>query len=378
MTAQSMASSEDRKGGWDIDNDKICSPPAKHISTDFCCGGATLQVKLNAHRGHINNPYACAHLSSSEEHYYERVYETALRHMPPLLPYFNNSKKKKNKCDVCQIANTLWEKNLTMVFLGDSVTHQMALGWLCDLQMRNYLVTTSMVTGDKTSFHVLISSPHWSDGGLVNMTFLNARPFPKTMSSWDDLLSQHDIVVFNFGVHWAVNATKAKKSPEAFRNGMNQIFDHWSSSISFKEKKQQLVAFRETSTQHFDSDSGEYFLYDANKANGASPMCVRNPPNSSMIGWREEIVRTTALANGIHVVTMANDENLLLAKEHHRTDKKEIVMLPFSNFTAELYYLHPFQNSTGVVDCTHFCQTPFLWMPLWRSLRNSVDRTFGS
>jgi hypothetical protein len=45
--------------------------------------------------------------------------------------------------------------------------------------------------------------------------------------------------------------------------------------------------------------------------------------------------------------------------------------LPFFNLTAQLHYLHP-------SECTHYCSTPYLWMPIWRSLRLAMDRQWST
>lgn len=45
-----------------------------------------------------------------------------------------------------------------------------------------------------------------------------------------------------------------------------------------------------------------------------------------------------------------------------------LFVLPFTKYTRSLHYLHP-----GGSDCTHICYTPFVWMPMWRSLRRILD-----
>ena len=98
--------------------------------------------------------------------------------------------------------------------------------------------------------------------------------------------------------------------------------------------------------------------------------CVPWPSGSNILDerfyWREHAIHTAATKAGYKIV-VANES--LESQHHPRTprDTKELVILPFYNFTAPLYDLHP-------GECTHFCSTPFLWMPIWRSLRLAMDR----
>jgi hypothetical protein len=63
---------------------------------------------------------------------------------------------------------------------------------------------------------------------------------------------------------------------------------------------------------------------------------------------------------------------------------REIAILPYYNFSAKLHDLHIIldidsaKNKTEYRgECTHFCSTPFLWLPLWRSFRLAMDRQFS-
>ena len=57
--------------------------------------------------------------------------------------------------------------------------------------------------------------------------------------------------------------------------------------------------------------------------------------------------------------------------------RPEVVVLPYYYFTAAQYTMHPYL-SEDVQDCTHYCSSPFLYLPLWRSLRFAMDRQFGN
>jgi GDSL/SGNH-like Acyl-Esterase family found in Pmr5 and Cas1p len=397
-----------------INFEQICHPPSDHVSTHFCCGGTTRKlIRPNSQWGHESNPWACPDTSHED---YEHVHKIVLERYIPPLPTYNNRSEFHNvtsddrniPCDVCRIIQLIWEQNLTLQFLGDSIMHQMVYGWICALQQRNYNVTTTMIPQDKTSFQIHVTSPHWTtntstlssqdnhDRGIGNdnlkenhitMTFYNALGFPKSLSFWDQL-EDVDILVINHGVHWAINATRNSKSPRYYRDHWNETLQYWS-QLKQKSKKwienttrhpfsfPRLVAMRETSAQHFDSDSGEYYLRSHNTTKG----CVAQP-TMSYVGWREEVVTELALLNGYRALYIPSDgfgTNIDDWLQPVDPDSMEIVWLPFLNFTTELYFMHPPHRKRGDEvsnDCTHYCQTPYLWWPIWRSLRIAMDRTF--
>jgi hypothetical protein len=348
-------------------NSGICHPPSTHISTQFCCGGITSRLRDKTFK---NDPFACAVRTEAD---HERVREIALKYMTPL-PETTTT----NKCDVCQIVETMWSQKLTMHFLGDSVTHQMTYGWICALQQRNYQVTTTMLPNDGTAFYMHISSPNWKEThangtateGAIHMLFLNAMRFPNKLKEWD-ALGNVDILVANYGIHWAYNATHKSKTPETYAAQMNRTFSYWTDMQKDGKKLPRVVAMRETSGQHFGADSGEYFWYY--KQPNRTDTCVPNP-QTTVVGWRERIVTAAAKANGFEVHIA--DETLATTPTNRKEQHQELIWLPYMKFTSELHFFHPFYIG-GVLDCSHFCQSPYLWWPVWRSLRLAVDREFG-
>ena len=50
---------------------------------------------------------------------------------------------------------------------------------------------------------------------------------------------------------------------------------------------------------------------------------------------------------------------------------KNIIIIPWYEFTRDLWYLHP---NGGHLDCTHFCNTPMLYMPIY----SFIDKHVGS
>jgi hypothetical protein len=297
----------------------------------------------------------------------------------------HNSDKQKNntnnnRCDVCRIVQVLRDGNLTMQFMGDSITHQMTYGWICELQNRNFQVTTTMHLNDQTSFDVHITSPRWdSPGNVVTVAFYNAMTFRKNLHTWDDLQNV-DILVLNYGAHWAINATRTAKQTDYSRDSLNQTFQYW---LTIQDRLPRLLAFRETSLQHFDTDSGEYYLpslhthSNGTHTNTTTPNMCAATSQRTYVGWREAIVNTIATYHGFRVLTADESLTQQPPRTSHSADSDptlELIWLPFLNFTAELHFMHTSDRSSN--DCTHFCQSPYLWWPVWRSLRLAVDRAF--
>ena len=121
-----------------------------------------------------------------------------------------------------------------------------------------------------------------------------------------------------------------------------------------------LVLFRETSAQHFDIANGMYKIGISVRSKKCTAL-----EWTDMVGIRDRTVETAARHAGYDIVTMVNAT----------LRKGTMTMLPFHNFTAALHGSHPYDEEIGG-ECTHFCTTPLLWIPLWRTLRIAMDTAF--
>jgi hypothetical protein len=173
-----------------------------------------------------------------------------------------------------------------------------------------------------------------------------------------------------------------------------------------QKNKFKLLLFRETTAQHFPFPGGDWgdgmtcSPLNFTSANEAKYRSVAVP------FYREVILRKAAWDTGYRVFTVgpaagqggsgggvggsdyqngASGRLQQLLQEPQEQafsngnknnnepapiSHPDIVMLPFAKFTSELYDLHPH-------ECTHYCSTPFLWMPLWRSFRLAMEWKFG-
>lgn len=101
----------------------------------------------------------------------------------------------------------------------------------------------------------------------------------------------------------------------------------------------QLVAWRQTSTQHFSSSGGHYESANHSVA-GCSPM------HGDMVEPRLARMEAAAYRTGFTTLN-ALDLNFPLAP----SNEDELVILPYRNYTNSLHYLHP-------KECTHYCHDP--------------------
>jgi hypothetical protein len=112
--------------------------------------------------------------------------------------------------------------------------------------------------------------------------------------------------------------------------------------------------YRETSAQHFDNDGGEW----SDRFNGNDGDNIVCTPITGTVKWRTRMFKEVAKNSGYSVVDSF----------HQPKVKKEVVFLPFFDWSSKLISLKDGQ------DCTHFCYTPHMWYPMWRHVRIALDR----
>ena len=99
--------------------------------------------------------------------------------------------------------------------------------------------------------------------------------------------------------------------------------------------------------------------------------CTPTIPDPRMY-WRENSIRKAAKqANLRYIVAGATDNSFMPPPLHSLNGTKELIVLPYLNYTSVHHELH----ASGQ-DCTHYCASPFLYQPLWRSLRLAMDRQY--
>ena len=127
------------------------------------------------------------------------------------------------------------------------------------------------------------------------------------------------------------------------------------------------LMLRETSAPHFDSADGEF------RDDLRSEKCVPHWGNYSFpqgLPGRTNLLLNAAEAQSYSVIHPCGFS--ILSSPSQNISNNELTLIPFYNFSAKLPFLHP--NVESFPDCTHFCYTPHLWPPIWRYIRNALDR----
>lgn len=285
----------------------------------------------------------------------------------------------EQKCDICQVLDLARRDNLTIALIGDSMHNQIYDGLACELERRNYLVdktftdlnptkSRTWIYRRHTSSEALhIRSPSWSSTeNNVTIQFHRIYSLPLIDDSMAGLTAQADVVVLGFGLHyWYDNTTVYTfKRMDSYIQAMSTLFQNVTEQNHVK-----LLVHRETSAQHFDANGGEFVLWYNNRTN-LQPTCQQFSPTDSSVAWREKAIQSAAFQSGHNLVQAG--PNMMPYQEN----KKEVVVLPYFNFTSQHFNMHPTESESD--DCTHYCSSPYVYYPLWRSLRFAMDRQFGT
>jgi hypothetical protein len=286
-------------------------------------------------------------------------------------------------CDTCRILDIMAEKNLTLSFWGDSMQHQVFDGFICELSRRNYAILNSEhrknTNGDWTTrmnriSTLTVASPNWYQQNVTIKFFSQYQPKFTLEGIYKEsiiplLEGGTDILFFNFGLHWPGTRHEQTVYQRQMLTTLEVLKQH-----AVGTGKISLFAFRETSAQHFDTPLGDWpnkrLIYNC------TPLDTTNPS----FGWRNRDILDAANKNGFTPVVVVDPSGKtpmppppLLRQDSHGDNNKDdeipFFALPFSEFTSEFHDLHP-------GECTHYCSTPHLWNPLWRSLRLAMNRTF--
>ncbi|GKY99647.1 hypothetical protein MPSEU_000918700 [Mayamaea pseudoterrestris] len=335
---------------WEVVSaaERICAPPAG-IPSYCCLGSSSSGHEINFH------PEKCLNNLDNMLLPYEKLQNLSLQWLQDHpLPF-----PGERTCDLCQILEVLFQHNLTLAFLGDSMTRQVTVGLDCDLRRQGYNVTSwiDKLTND-TSFqpyrwdstqHVHVTS---NDGQQsTTIRFFNMfRPDAAAREAIFRMYPGIDILVFDHGVHYQVY----KQLHEFMRDS--------TAELDWLRKRVPLILWRESSSQHFDTPGGHFRFEVLRNRDSCIPMKEADYYNTS---FTTNSMRDLLHAMNLTLVDASAPNFTALPETLH-----ELVMLPFRQFTKTLWELHP-----GFPDCTHFCTTPYVWLPIWRSLRVAIERS---
>ncbi|CAB9498321.1 expressed unknown protein [Seminavis robusta] len=278
----------------------------------------------------------------------------------------NDATISDTKCDICKIVEIVRKHNILISFLGDSMHHQVFDGLSCELHRRGYQVKVEetifkvqhmyhQVQSNKT---IHIRSPEWAeDERDAILRFHQLYRVPPRDDGVANITAEADVLVLGFGLHWHYH------DRGEYVTDMSDLF-----SRIRQQGHIQLLVHRESSAQHFDAGGGEYSLWKGRPDGKNLSHCQPFSFSDSSAGWRELAIRKAANKSG-HSFVMAGPHMPSLSSV-----QPELVTLPYFNFTAPHPTMHP---HSGAAECTHYCSSPFIYYPLWRSLRFALDRQFG-
>jgi hypothetical protein len=285
----------------------------------------------------------------------------------------------KPNCDVCDIVELVRSNNLTLSFMGDSMTRQTFVGLECEIRKRLYdqtnvvEVTTTTVPADRSNITSRLANGQmaWRYGltetvtirvtttTTNNATLLSSsntiaihfygmyRPFDD-MEEVIHVFNTSDIVVFDFGLHFAPASDLPK-----FQLVMQRVVDIAARTRN-TTRPHQLLVWRETSAQHFDSPGGHY----GPGMNSSQCVPTYGSRRHHWAGVRLPILQQTTTVQNVST--------------WNSTDS--ILFIPYREFTKGLFHLHNAQQVNGKQDCSHYCHTPYVWMPIWWHLKRGVEK----
>lgn len=157
---------------------------------------------------------------------------------------------------------------------------------------------------------------------------------------------------------------------------MQKVEELFRTISKHRKHKNQLVAFREPSAQHFEAKGG-----DKSFLNKSSKECTPLDENEiDLAKWRDQAVKEGAKAASYKLIEMKSSNNKTKQQKYphikhdESSQQQELVVLPFFDFTKPYYSMHP--TGYGGADCHHFCSSPYFYVPIWRSLRLAIDRQY--
>ena len=318
----------------------------------------------------------------------------------------------KQRCDICRIVDLARHQNLSIALMGDSMHSQIADGFMCELQRRNYNVTSEYIDHNpeqrkdfvfrrhSLSQVLRIQSPTWDPDQTVTIQYHMMYLLPLVHDAVLEMTAHADVVVLGFGLHWwDDNETPfVFKRQTSYISAMRDLFHNIT-----EQNRVKLLVHRETTAQHFDANGGEFSTWWKHRdAMSLSKQCQPMNYSDRSVGWRETAIQQAANQSGHRLVvagphmpplptpthamnnnsrrhgtstnnsSAGKDNNMT---QQHTQTQPEIVVLPYFNFTSHLHTLHPVQDNFQ--DCTHYCSSPFIYYPIWRSLRFAMERQFG-
>jgi hypothetical protein len=336
--------------------------------------------------------------------------------------HHNTTIKSKKAIDVISLMK-LHESNI-LFFVGDSLTGQHIMDTVCAL-MRNGLQITTMDTYFTHFVH---------DPANISQTMESMKENVKTMSLHDAFFAlnflrldkgspadvanlfhkiEHQIMnttlfpsinksnnnkrpvfIVNSGVHYNYhpfidsNGRKDEWGIATYQLHLRSYLETW---IRLVKTYNYVVLFRETSAQHFPTVDG---IYDV-RLHRSDPSFSMTVPSKSEP--EHEVPSVFNISSSLY--DDEKDQTIVFQKEDICMPLTSEEQLKINNWRNEVLYqilneLDPQQEYIQVIkfhrlsaarhdlrvknDCTHFCNAPMVWLPLWQQIYDILKSKFSS
>jgi hypothetical protein len=197
-----------------------------------------------------------------------------------------------------------------------------------------------------------------------------------------DMMRDKVLYVLNIGLHY-------NKLSDSYRTEMTAAFQYFM-SLQEKYGNNHRTVFRETSAQHFNTINGGYdgiggypyinsmLLHQGNTIHSTAVRMFGVETSNSLIGLKQ--IQENATETEFDLCRALTQEQFKsqmwrtsVALELLRSvdPNNTIKVAKFYRISAARYESH-----LSNLDCTHFCNNPMIWLPLWHNIHRAIIEMF--
>ena len=354
---------------WEIESiTGECNPPEGIPKT--CCARATT-------KGSGQPVEFSPHLCTTEIERYQNVAAKAIEFLKQHpIPTTTGLTSKRNDvatigCDVCRIIQIMQQQNwTTLAMMGDSMTRQTFEGFKCELFRRGYQIDVNLERpfkdphakgfryGVREKSTLTLTTKKTSITAAAKLKIIFYIMYQPTVESLQQhILGQQqeggaDVLVFDHSLwyrHWEI---------DKFVKEMTDLLQ----GVSSSSRPPKMLFWREQSAQHFNTPGGQFSPSSPPTVPNATTTCV------PIHQYTENYKHVDAMKN----VTRNLGIDFVVSTDKRPTTSNDdatrnLYFIPFRDFSSQFHDIH----RKG--ECTHYCSTPDLWLPISRVLRLHMD-----
>lgn len=247
------------------------------------------------------------------------------------------------------IVNHLTDRNLSLILVGDSIIGGVSAAFNCELfreglkdfdwsshvNVIRYGFNTNNSLDELRGFPIALMLIREQKDPIVLKKYLT-RLFAEQLT-----VKSGVVLLLNFGVHYN------DADRQSYRTHMSNLFNSLENATVAYPSKRFIFVWLESSAQHFQGGQGNGY-YQLNKTQ-CGP--IRN--TSREADWRN-----------------AEVDSILQGAAFFEQPNVLFRVAPFRSLTEPLYDTHVRGNYE---DCTHFCWSPMMYMPVFDFLLKAID-----